>query len=158
MSGDAQRISFRVRPVTVRGELRISWRLAVVVLMLAGCRKQRSSLIKLHILNDAVRSDDNAELLRRVLREELAPSFWRTRVEPAFGRAVDLAVGSGLVSWVHNIGRWPRTDAKGNRCRNCDRQSCRHLENEKKTLEELGSKLTEQRAGALTSPRMVARA
>ena len=66
--GNSESVSFRVRPVSVPGELRITWRLAVVVLMLAGCRKQRASLVKLHVLNDALRSEDSAQQLRRVLR------------------------------------------------------------------------------------------
>jgi hypothetical protein len=61
---EADRFSFRVRPVAVPGELRISWRLAVITLMLHHCRQQRASLIKLHILNDVIRSPSSASLLQ----------------------------------------------------------------------------------------------
>ncbi len=157
--GDAQAVSFRVRPVSVPGELRISWRLAVVVLMLDGCRKQRASLVKLHVLNDAVRSADSAQQLRRALRDELPPSFWRTRVEPAFGRALDLAVGSGLVSWIQTThGAGLKLTDKGHEAVAAVRKLDGVLEHEKMVLAELSPKLTEQRAGALTSPKAAARA
>lgn len=157
--GDAQTVSFRVRPVSVPGELRISWRLAVVVLMLEGCRKQRASLVKLHVLNDAVRSADSAQQLRRVLRDELPSSFWRTRVEPAFGRALDLAVGSGLVSWIQTThGAGLKLTDRGKEAVAAVRKLDGVLEHEKTVLAELSPKLTEQRAGALTSPKAAARA
>jgi hypothetical protein len=157
--GDAETVSFRVRPVSVPGELRISWRLAVVVLMLEGCRKQRASLVKLHVLNDAVRSDDNAQLLRRVLRDELPPSFWRTRVEPAFGRALDLAVGSGLVNWIHTtLGAGLELTTKGKEAVAAIHKLKGVLEHEKTALAALAPQLSEQRAASLTSPKAVARA
>lgn len=157
--GNSESVSFRVRPVSVPGELRITWRLAVVVLMLAGCRKQRASLVKLHVLNDALRSEDSAQQLRRVLREELAPSFWRTRVEPAFGRALDLAVGSDLVNWIHmTLGAGLELTPKGKEAVAAIQKLAGVLEHEKKILDELSSKLSEQRAASLTSPKAVARA
>lgn len=157
--GDTASVSFRVRPVSVPGELRITWRLAVVVLMLEDCRKQRASLVKLHVLNDAVRSPDSAHQLRRVLRGELAPSFWRTRVEPAFSRALDLAVGSGLVSWIHmTMGAGLELTPKGKEAVAAIHKLDGVLEHEKSVLAELSPKLSEQQAGSLTSPKAVARA
>src|SRR5262245_7418877 len=68
--------------------------------MLLESRNNRASLVKLHILNDAVRSRRSHEQLKRVLHRELPPIFWRTRVEPAFARAIDFVAGERLARWV----------------------------------------------------------
>ena len=95
----APTFSFAARPSPVPGDLRISWRLAVIILMLAASRGRRASLVKLHILNDAVRSASSAELLDHILGQRLSPLNWRMRVEPAFARAIDLLVGNRLAEW-----------------------------------------------------------
>jgi hypothetical protein len=96
----ASRFSFVPRPIPVPGDLRISWRLPILVLMLTASRASRASLVKLYILNDALRSSASRAVLLEIMRGERPELDWRMRVEPAFGRAVDNAVGNGLVEWV----------------------------------------------------------
>jgi hypothetical protein len=91
--------SFRSRPGSVPGDLRISWRLAVVLLILKYSRSKRASLPKLHLLNDAIRSKSAMEKLAEIVTGNRSVQDWRIRVEPALGRALDFARGEGLVEF-----------------------------------------------------------
>jgi len=153
---EADRFSFRVRPVAVPGELRISWRLAVIVLMLHHCRQQRASLIKLYILNDVVRSQSSASLLRRVVAGELGPMWWQTRIEPAFGRALDLAVGDGLVEWVSTSQGRGLMLTQAGKSAVAQVNALDVLTKEKELLKEFGPAVKEQFAKTLTSVKEIA--
>jgi hypothetical protein len=91
--------SFRSRPGSVPGDLRISWRLGVVVLILRYSRSRKASLPKLHLLNDAIRSKSAMEKLADIIAGNRPTQDWRIRVEPALGRALDFARGEGLVEF-----------------------------------------------------------
>ena len=91
--------SFRSRPAAVPGDLRISWRLAVIFLILRYSRNKKASLPKLHLLNDTIRSEAAMEKLAEIVTEKRSVQDWRIRVEPALGRALDLARGEGLVEF-----------------------------------------------------------
>lgn len=91
---------FRERPTPVPGDLRMSWRFALNLLILNKSRRNRSSLARLYILNDAARSQEDADLLGEILVGEARLSAWRIKVEPALGRALDLMVGEGLLVWA----------------------------------------------------------
>lgn len=98
------RFSFERRPVPVPGDLRIAWRVALILLMLAYSRSHRASLAKLHILNDAIRSEQHRRL-KDVLTNAQAGLPWNLRVEPAFARAIDFVVGERLATWTKTTGR-----------------------------------------------------
>jgi hypothetical protein len=83
-----RRFSFQRRPTPVPGDLRIAWRVALILTMLSGSRSHRASLAKLHILNDAVRSDQH-DRLKAVLDGTHTSLPWNFRVEPAFARAIE---------------------------------------------------------------------
>jgi hypothetical protein len=72
--------------------------------MLSGSRSHRASLAKLHILNDAVRSDQH-DRLKAVLDGTHTSLPWNFRVEPAFARAIDFVVGEKLATWTKATGR-----------------------------------------------------
>lgn len=97
----AERFSFVERPIPVPGDLRLSWRIPIVLLMLHHSRQNKASLIKLHVLNDAIRTPAGADRLRQILRNQLPSSFWQPRIEPAFARAIDFAIGDGFVAWIN---------------------------------------------------------
>jgi hypothetical protein len=96
--------SFRRRPTPVPGDLRIAWRVALIVFMLGCSRSNRASLAKLHILNDAVRFDHHGSL-KAALGGAKADLLWSFRVEPAFARAIDFVVGEKLAAWTKATGR-----------------------------------------------------
>ena len=94
-----RRFSFRRRPVPVPGDLRIAWRVALIMAMLGSSRTNRASLAKLHIINDAIRSGQQGRL-KTILSGTHAAVPWNLRVEPAFARAVDFVVGEKLAIWT----------------------------------------------------------
>ncbi|MCK7612252.1 hypothetical protein [Roseibium sediminicola] len=95
-----RRISFKRKPSPVPGDLRIGWRLSLTLLMLFTSRGKKASLAKLNLLNDALRSEASRDKLAKILRGEVSSIEWRLRVEPAFGRNIDLLIGAGLANWV----------------------------------------------------------
>lgn len=101
-----RRFSFQRRPIPVPGDLRIGWRVALILLMLGHSRSSRASLAKLHILNDAIRSDQQQRLRAVVSQSGAAFSLpWTLRVEPAFARAIDFVVGEKFAAWTKVLGR-----------------------------------------------------
>ncbi len=91
---------FRERPTPVPGDLRLSWRFALNMLILNRSRSKRSSIARLYILNDGTRSFEDADLLSDILVGAAQISEWRVKVEPALGRALDLMVAEGLLLWT----------------------------------------------------------
>ncbi|GAB2750337.1 hypothetical protein GCM10027019_31260 [Melaminivora jejuensis] len=92
---------FRRRPVALPGDLRPTWRIGLLMLLLSQCcRQQRSSLTRLHVLNWAVRSEANYQELTALIEGRLPPDALIVRFEPAFSRAIDFAIGENLVKRV----------------------------------------------------------
>ena len=102
---EPQQFSFRRRPIAVPGDLRIEWRVSIIVLMLGFSRSKQASLAKLHILNDAIRAPKAATLLDLVVKSGPGRIPWTFRIEPAFGRAIDFVVGDGLAAWTSTAER-----------------------------------------------------
>lgn len=98
-------LTFNPRPKSVPGDLRISWRLSMTLLVLHYCRARRASFVKLHILNGALRSASARRRLVEYLDGEVTVESCTIRVEPAFSRNVDLLIGKGLGEWVIASGR-----------------------------------------------------
>ena len=96
--------SFQRRPTPVPGDLRIAWRVALILVMLGCSRSNRASLAKLHILNDAVRSDQHSHL-KSALASAQRYLPWSFRVEPAFARAIDFVVGEKFATWTKATGK-----------------------------------------------------
>lgn len=96
--------SFQRRPTPVPGDLRIAWRIALILMMLGCSRSHRASLAKLHILNDVVRSESHDQLKLALAGDRKQPP-WSFRVEPAFARAIDFVVGERLAIWTKATGR-----------------------------------------------------
>lgn len=99
-----RRFSFQRRPVPVPGDLRIAWRVALIIVMLGSSRANRASLAKLHIINHAIRSGQQ-DRLKKMLSSSHTAVPWNLRVEPAFARAVDFVVGEKLAIWTKATGR-----------------------------------------------------
>ena len=95
-------VLFRNPPRPVPGDLRIPWRLSVVVLILAHCQKNKASLPKLHLLSDALKDEKSMLRLSKILDGNLSALAWKLSVEPALGRALDLARGEGFVTFEKN--------------------------------------------------------
>lgn len=82
------------------GELRIAWRLSLILITLKRCRGRRASLAKLHLLNYGMKSPETMAMALAVLRKQKPATDLVVRIEPALGRALDLVRGEGLVELV----------------------------------------------------------
>lgn len=92
---------FARRPTAVPGDLRPLWRMNLVVLLLRKCcRSNRSSFARLHVLSWACLSEENRSTLLRVLNKTEDFDALVVRVEPSLNRAVDYAIGEGLLRRV----------------------------------------------------------
>lgn len=80
--------------------MRIAWRLSITLLALQHSRGKKASLAKLHVLNDALRSDQSRRKLSGMLDGSIALISWRVRVESAFSRNLDFMVGESLADWL----------------------------------------------------------
>ncbi|MEM6635420.1 MAG: hypothetical protein AAF667_05960 [Pseudomonadota bacterium] len=97
--GTDRNFSFERKPSPVPGDLRIGWRLPLTLLMLNSSHGKKASLAKLNLLNDALRSEKSRQKLGKIINGDTAMIEWRMRVEPAFGRNVDLMTGAQLAEW-----------------------------------------------------------
>lgn len=103
---------FRERPRPCAGDMRISWRISVTLLALLHSRGRKASFAKLHVLNNALRSQASRDKLEAILGERIPAYTWRLRVEPAFTRALDFLVGEGFADWSISSNRTTLTLTK----------------------------------------------
>lgn len=75
---------FRRRPIAVPGDLRPSWRIGLLTLLLKRCCRQgRTSLTRLHVLNWAIRTEGNQQALLGLIAGNLRPDALVVRFDPA---------------------------------------------------------------------------
>jgi hypothetical protein len=89
--------TFTRRPVSIAADLRPLWRISIICLILQHCRMTAATLVQLHVLNWALRDQTTRAAFLDALRGGLtdAPIV---RIDPSLNRAVDLAIGEGLVN------------------------------------------------------------
>jgi hypothetical protein len=147
------RFSFQRRPIPVPGDLRIAWRVSLILLMLVASRSSRASLAKLHILNDAIRSNQ-VRRLKAATDAGVRTLPWNLRVEPAFARAIDFVVGERLAAWTKAGGRASlQLTASGTAAAAALEQFQDVLHDERAMIAEHAKKLTEFRVNALLGER-----
>jgi hypothetical protein len=92
---------FRRRPMPIAAELRPDWKIATLLLILQiSSNAGKSSLKRLHVLNWALRSARHREEFDQARANPQSLFGFQFRFEPAFARAIDLAVGDELAAWV----------------------------------------------------------
>lgn len=99
------------QPSSLAAFLRPSWRVPVTTLLVNACRGQRARREQLLVLNWAVRSSTTVDELVRYMRGEADPRDVGVRYEPALVRAINIAVGTGLLSVAEND--WIELSAAG---------------------------------------------
>jgi hypothetical protein len=133
---------FRDRPSPLAGDMRASWRLPVVLMLVRACRGQRATHGQLHVLSWALRSAEGAVALDRFLGGKLRPQEAVVRFEPALDRAIALAHGLGLLS--RSGGRYWALEEKGLGLLARVESDESILARERETLAALNVKLTQQ--------------
>jgi hypothetical protein len=69
----------------------------LVLIINKCCRSGRTSLTRLHVLSWGVRTKDSREAVISAIEGTLAPDALVVRFEPSLNRAVDFAIGEGLI-------------------------------------------------------------
>jgi hypothetical protein len=145
MVGETTTLRFRRRPKAVSGDMRIGWRLSIMLLMLYYSRGKKASLAKLHMLNDAMRVNKSKDHLNKLLVEEQEVYSWSIRIEPAFARALDFLVSEGFADWgVANDRTTVKLTKSGISAAEALSESEEIFLEEKKYLKVVAKKLTEQ--------------
>ncbi len=103
--------SFTRRPSSFPAELRPTWRIALVILILFNSRSKRASLNKVHVTNWAIRSEKNRDAFLRCIRGETKKESLVPRIEPSLNRAIEYARAEGLI--VVSGGRTLQLTTKG---------------------------------------------
>lgn len=85
------------RPESIPVDLRKAWRIAVIILILSYCRSKRARREKLLLLNHALQNPSTHKDLIEIFEGSKSPFFLQIRVDPAFARALDFAIGLGLL-------------------------------------------------------------
>jgi hypothetical protein len=94
--------AFQRRPRDLPGDLRVAWRVALVVLLLGECSHgKKATLRKLHALNWICYSDENRKRFESIIEGEARPDDLNIRIEPSLNRAIDFAVGERLTEWIN---------------------------------------------------------
>lgn len=89
---------FRRRPVALPGDLRPTWRIGLLVLLLAHCcRGSRTSFARLHVLSWGFRTAEGRRQLLDLVSGRLTPSALVIRFEPFLIQAVDYALAEHLI-------------------------------------------------------------
>lgn len=78
------------------GDLRPSYRIALLALALDACRGKRATLRKLYVLNWASKTAENRKDLQDALSDGASKEV-AVRFEPSMGRAIDFAVAERLL-------------------------------------------------------------
>lgn len=85
------------RPEPIPGDLRLSWGVSLLLLVLASSRGQRCSLQKVHFLAYLSRTAKSRQQMHEVLARRRGPVDLSVRIEPWVNRAAAFAAATGLV-------------------------------------------------------------
>ena len=135
----------------IAAELRPDWKIACLLLILErSSHGGKSSLRRLHILNWAVRSPRFRSEFERLRKDPLPLFGLSLRFEPAFSRAIDLAVGEGFVEWV--AGDRLKITSRGKRWLSEIENDQSAMQAEREFLASIGKSVTESLASRILSP------
>jgi hypothetical protein len=140
--------TFRRKPISLPAELRPDWKMATLLLILRiASHGSKSSLKRLHVMNWATRSPKFRAEFESALMKPLPLFGLSVRFEPAFSRAIDLAVGEGFVNWVE--GNRLKLQPKGARWVDKIIEQEDIMRTEREFLSAMKGKFTEQAASRL---------
>lgn len=97
-------VRFQDRRTVLAASNRVTWRLSLLVLVVAKCRGQTASFASLHLLMWGLRSSHANNLLTSWLTGQVVPDLVTSRMDPLLDTTVRLAVAEGLVE-VTSTGR-----------------------------------------------------
>lgn len=95
---------FRRRPISIPGDLRPTWKIGLLVLVLrSNCRGGRATLARLHLICWALSRPDTQAALLGAISGQLDPRALIVRFDPFLERALQYAIGEKLITrWRGN--------------------------------------------------------
>jgi hypothetical protein len=91
------RITFTKKPISIPPEYRPSYTIGLVVLILKlCCQSSKSSLLKLHLINWALKSDENKNAIKKFILSNYTESSKTWGIEPSLNRALNYSVHEGI--------------------------------------------------------------
>ncbi len=91
------KVTFRVRPLPVSCMLRPTYRISLLVLLFDQCTRQQATMLQIQVLNWAIRNPTNRQRFLQFMAEDLRPDDVLVRFDPTLSRAIDFAMGEGVV-------------------------------------------------------------
>lgn len=93
----AEKITFSKKPISIPPEYRPSYSIALIVLILKKCcQGSKSSLLKLHLINWALKSNENKDSIKKFIRSNYNESSKTWGIEPSLNRALNFSVHEGI--------------------------------------------------------------
>ncbi|GEM55336.1 hypothetical protein B0A58_11650 [Flavobacterium branchiophilum NBRC 15030 = ATCC 35035] len=97
----AERITFSKKPISIPSEYRPSYTIGIIVLILKiCCQSYKSSLLKLHLINWALKSNENKDSLKNFVLSNYTESSKTWGIEPSLNRALNYSVHEGICSTI----------------------------------------------------------
>ncbi len=95
----ADKITFSKKPISIPPEYRPSYTIGLIVLILKiCCQSSKSSLLKLHLINWALKSTENKDSLKKFILSNYTESSKTWGIEPSLNRALNYSVHEGICS------------------------------------------------------------
>lgn len=90
-------VAIQPRPTPLPCDLRPIWRIAALVLILNQCRQKRATIEQLHVMNWSIRSRRAQDHFLAYMQGRKSPNEVVVRYDPSLTRAIDFALGEGIV-------------------------------------------------------------
>jgi hypothetical protein len=100
---DDESLVVQPRPTPLPCDLRPIWRIAALVLILNQCRQKRATIEQLHVMNWSIRSRKAQEQFLAYRQGHKPPNEVVVRYDPSLTRAIDFALGAGIVERYEKI-------------------------------------------------------
>jgi hypothetical protein len=140
-------IRFHHQPDPIPGDLRLGWRLPVLMLVLDQCRGKTANLEQVHLLLWSLRSEAGRELIVRWFAGDRRPDDPIVRYDPSLTRTIALAIAAGLVN--RNNNQTLTLGAQGRDIASVVKTQEGVLVEEKRTLQDLPKGITQAKVRQL---------
>lgn len=143
-----EEIVFDSKPEAVPYNYRISYKMAQICLIISKSCKGRAgcSLIKLHIISNALNTQEYMNALQNYVNGKIG--YIIVRFDPVVNRAIKYAIADNLVEQLKN-GTFKLTENGKKLIKKVEEEDI--MAREKKFLDELGSKLSNEKIERLMS-------
>lgn len=97
---NAEGFTFSQRSDPLAPDLRLHWKVPMLLFILSFCRGKKSSFKMLHVLNWVIKTPENQNRFFSYVTGEESNNIIVARFEPSMNLALDFAKGEGLVEFI----------------------------------------------------------